>query len=316
MSSLSFIIVNWDTKNLLLNCLASVYRTVKGHSFEIFVVDNGSRDGSIEAVRDLYSQVQCIENKMNLGFARANNIAFRRARADYFVLLNTDSLLTENAIEAMIDYMESNPSAGIAGAQLLNADGSKQNSFDNFPTVVTELVNKAVLRRLFPRKYPSKIINFQHPVEVESIIGACMVIRKNLLDQIGLFDEDYFFFMEETDLCYRASKVRWKIVHIPSAKVYHFQGQSASKSLINARIEYYRSRYIFFKKHRSFLSSLILKIGLIIQLIINSIFYSILSLLTLLSVKKFRERMVVRLNLLKWHFFLCPDSMTLSGQKE
>ena len=148
---ISFVIVNWNTKNLLLACLGSVYETVKDISFEIFVVDNGSTDGSVETVKKKYPGVIIIQNRKNLGFAKANNKAFKKIRGRYALLLNTDTILMPDAIKELFDFMESQKDAAIACGQLLNPDGSKQNSIANFPSLLTFLVNETVLRILFPK---------------------------------------------------------------------------------------------------------------------------------------------------------------------
>ena len=153
---LSVIIVNWNTKELLLNCIESFYRAVKGLGFEIFVVDNGSSDGSPDSVQRRFPEIELIRNRRNLGFARANNEALRRSTGRYALLLNTDVILTEGAVEKLVEFMDRNATVGVAGGQLINVDGSKQNSFDNFPSLAAEALNKSLLRMLFPKRYPSK----------------------------------------------------------------------------------------------------------------------------------------------------------------
>lgn len=297
----SVIIVNWNTRDLLLQCISSVYGTIKNLLFEIWVVDNGSGDGSVEAVRNRFPDVKIIENRENLGFARANNQALRQMKGRYAVLLNSDTILTEGAIEIIINFMEENKSVGICGGQLLNADGSKQNSIANIPTFATELLNKSLLRRLNPRKYPGKEQEFKEPVEVDSVIGACMVVRKEAVDDVGLLDEDYFFFFEETDWCLRMKKRGWKIFHHPDAKIYHLQGQSAGKVNIRARIEYWRSRYIFFQKNYSLRKLSVLKTCLLLKACINFLLALILSTASLFTHRRSKERLRLYTNIILWH---------------
>ncbi len=152
---LSVIIVNWNTKKLLLNCIESFYRTTKGLTFEIFVVDNGSQDGSVDSVGRTFPEIELIQNQENLGFARANNDALRKSTGRYALLSNTDVILKDGAIEALAEFMDRNPDVGIAGGQLLNGDGSKQNSFDNFPSLATEVINKSLLRIFFRQGIPA-----------------------------------------------------------------------------------------------------------------------------------------------------------------
>jgi GT2 family glycosyltransferase len=180
---ISFIIVNRNTKDLLLNCVRSVKDTVKT-SHRIQVVDNGSTDGSVQALRALFPEVSVIELGSNAGFARANNIALSGARSKYAVLLNTDTVLTGGAADTMIGFMDNTPLAAACGGQLLNADGSLQNSVAPIPGLLTELANKSLLRLLWPSRFPAKR-GFQEkttPSEVESLIGACMAVRKKAID--------------------------------------------------------------------------------------------------------------------------------------
>ena len=224
---LSVIIVNWNTKGLLLQCLTSVFRGMSGLEVEVFVVDNGSMDGSGEAVKEGFSKINLIQNEKNLGFAKANNQALSLSKGKYLLLLNPDTQVKEGAVEKLFSFMEGHAEVGMTGVQLINSDGSKQNSIANFPSLATELLNKSLLRWLFPKQFPGKERDYSEPVEVDSVIGACMMVRRDALDQVGLLDEDYFLFLEETDWCYRMKRAGWKIYHVPDAEVYHFQGKSA-----------------------------------------------------------------------------------------
>ncbi|MCL2760835.1 MAG: glycosyltransferase family 2 protein, partial [Desulfuromonadales bacterium] len=196
MVDLSFVIVNYNTRDLLLDCIASIYATVSYLTFEILLVDNNSSDDSVKAVSESFPEVVCFVNNVNKGFARANNIAIREAAGKYVVLLNTDTLLTDFAIAKIHDFMEEHHDVGICGGQLLNADGSLQNSIANYPTLATELLNKSLLRRLFPQKYPGKNQVFKSPTEVETIIGACMVVSSEAIKKVGMLNESYFFYFE------------------------------------------------------------------------------------------------------------------------
>ena len=226
MFDLSFIIVNWNTKQLLIDCIASIYATVTNLSYQIHVVDNGSKDGSVKAVHDRFPEVLVTENSENRGFAAAVNQAINADTAKYSVLLNTDTILQKNAIHILHSFLEQHKDIGLAGAQLQKPNGTPQHSFDNYPTLATELLNKSLLRFLFPFKYPSKKQIITRPLEVESVIGACLIVRNNAIKQVGKLDEDYFFFVEETDWCYRMQKAVWKIYHVPDAKVTHLGGES------------------------------------------------------------------------------------------
>jgi GT2 family glycosyltransferase len=308
---LSVIIVNWNTRDLLCQCLDSLTQKVEGIEMEILVVDNGSTDGSVAAVRDKFPGVRLIENPVNMGFAKANNQAISLSSGEYLLLLNPDTQVKDETVVKMLSFMDAHAEAGLVGAQLLNADGSKQNSIANFPSLATELLNKSLLRRLFPEKFPGKGRDYPGPVEVDSVIGACMMVRRKAVEQMGLLDEKFFLFLEETDWCYRIKKAGWKVYHIPQAEIFHFQGKSAEAEKGKARIEYYRSRYHYFRKNRGSFQSSVLFIGLIIKLSVELVFATIACLFTLFMVKKWRTKFSTYLYLMWWHLRLCPQEMGL-----
>jgi GT2 family glycosyltransferase len=311
---LSVIVVNWNTKDFLLQCLGSIYQFVKGLEKEVIVVDNGSIDGSLVAARERFPETMFIENQINLGFAEANNQALSLLKGKYILLLNPDTRMKEGNIESLLSFMDSHPEAGIVGAQLLNADGSKQNSIANFPSLATELLNKSLLRWLFPKTFPGKERDYSEPIEVDSVIGACMMVRREAVDQIGLLDEDYFLFLEETDWCYRMKKAGWKIYHVPQAEVYHFQGKSAEKMKKRAKVEFFRSRYHFFKKNKGNLQWFILLTGLIVRLGFELLAMTIACLITLFTIKGWRKKLSIYAYLFWWHLRFCPEEMGLKSK--
>ncbi len=315
MIDLSTIIVNWNTKDLLIPCLTSIPRTMQGFKMEIFVIDNGSRDGSASEVKKTFPSVHLIENGKNLGFAKGANQGLRKASGRYVLLLNPDTRVKAQAIEGLVSFMETHPGVGISGAQLLKSDGSKQNSIANFPSLATELLNKSLLRWLFPKRFPGKERDYPEPIEVDSVIGACMMVRREASDQVGLLDEDYFLFLEETDWCYRMKRAGWKIYHVPQAEVYHFQGKSAGAVKKEARVEFYRSRYHFFKKNRGPLQWFLLLMGLIVRLGVQWVFITGACLFTFFRVKKWRQKYSVLAYLIGWHLRLCPEGKGLKQQR-
>ena len=309
MVDISFIIVNWNTRDILIDCLNSIYKTVTDIDREIYVVDNNSTDGSQDAVKNGFSDVKLIENKTNTGFAHANNQALSVMQGRFAVLLNSDAVLQEGAIKSLLNFMNNTPEAGIAGVQLLNKDGSRQNSIDNFPSLETEILNKSILRLISPNKYPSKARGYNAPIEVDSVIGACMIVRKEAMEDAGFLDEDYFIFLEETDWCFRMHKKGWKIFHVPDSRVFHLSGHSKKKTPGESQIEYYKSLYKFFKKNKDPISYLILRILKPCKLLID-LFLNILgNLVTLFQNEKLRSRLLKYYTLLMWHLLFCPDSM-------
>jgi len=311
MIDISVIIVNWNTKDYLLDCLKSLFDTGERFSKEVIVVDNASQDGSGDELKRTFPSVHLLANKSNIGFAKAVNQGLRQACGRYLFLLNPDSYLMERAIEELFLFMEGHQEVGVAGPQLLNGDGSKQNSIANFPSLATELLNKSLLRWLFPERYPGKEKDYSNPKEVDSVIGACLMVRREAMIDVGPLDEDYFLFLEETDWCYRMKKKGWKIYHVPQARVYHFQGKSAEREKARARVEYYRSRYIFFKKHRGLWQLLILRVGLVIKLVVECLSMTMVCILTGFTVSKWRRRLKNYAYLLGWHLKGCPEGMGL-----
>ena len=309
---ISVVIVNWNTKNLLMDCLSSVFETIKGISFEVWVVDNGSADDSVAATRKKFPQASVIENGRNLGFAAANNRAFDCMNGRYALLLNTDAVLTEGAVSELYCFMEKTPEAAMACGQLLNSDGSKQNSFANFPTLAALLANETLLRIFFPDKFPSKRRQYKEPIEIESCVGACMIVRKEAMDKVGIFDEDYFFFFEETDWAYRMKRAGWKVFFVPSSLIYHLQGKSAGSNA-SARIMFYRSRYIYFSKWRPE-SSTTLHIIVFFRLLVNVILNMAGTVVTFGLNKHIRTRSSLYTQLLVWHLSGCPDNIEVSSK--
>jgi len=298
---LSVIIVNWNTKDLLRNCLNSVYKTVSELIFEIIVVDNFSSDGSVAMLEKEFPSVIRIVNKDNKGFGAANNQALSIMKGNYALLLNSDAVLTTQAVNKLWDFCQANEKAAIVCGQLLNADGSMQNSVASFPSLLTLAVNNSLLEYLFPRRYPSKRYKHASPIEVDSVIGACMMIRKEALGETGAFDERYFFFFEETDLAYTMRLKGWKIYQVPDAFIYHLQGQSIGHN-IRSRIEFYRSRYQFFRKWHGPLYCYLADGIIFLRLLINEVFSAIFAALTLCLNKKARYKLTVYFKLIYWHF--------------
>jgi len=301
---ISIVIVNWNTKILLLDCLASVYKTVKNISMEIWVVDNASSDGSMDAVQRFYPDTKIIQNSKNLGFAAANNRAFKRMRGRYALLLNTDTVLTEGAVETIYNFMEHHPDVGMACGQLLNQDGSKQNSFANFPSLAALIFGEALLQVLFPKKYPSKRNVGSKPMEVDSCIGACMMVRGEAMEAVEWLDESFFFFFEETDWAKRIKQSGWKIYFVPSARIVHLQGQSVGHN-IRSRILYYTSRYTYLKKWHPDHYPMIRWI-IFIRLLINSLLNLMGAGGTLGLQTDVKNRLALYVQLIRWHLRGCP----------
>lgn len=305
----SIVIVNYNTCELLEACLTSLLTSLVNVHFEIWVVDNASSDGSADMVENRFPLVHCIRNSVNLGFARANNKAMCQVAGRYVVLLNSDTIMIPMALETIVSFMDKHQGVGICGGQLLNQDGSLQNSIASIPSLATELLNKSLLRRFFPNKYLGKELHIEHPLEVESIIGACMVVSRAAIEDVGLLDERYFFFFEETDWCLSMRKAGWKVFFHPHAKIFHLQGGSAKKVPIPVRIEYWKSRYLFFHKHLPASRFMLLRMGLIIRLLLSLVTQTVAAPFSV----SIHSRLNLNWSLLRWHLHGCPDSWGIAN---
>ena len=214
----SVIIVTRNTRTLTCEAVRSVLDDRDGLAKEILVVDNGSTDDTATALPREFPQMQFIRSETNLGFARACNLAAKKSSGEFLLLLNSDARPEPGALATAAGWMRANPNCAVAGGQLLNPDGTRQNSIANFPTLATELLNKSLLRRLWPGKFPGKEQFFTAPVEVETIVGAFMLIRKSAWDALGGLDERFFFFFEETDFCLQIHRKNLRVFHLPDVR--------------------------------------------------------------------------------------------------
>jgi len=249
---LSIIIVNWNTRELLAGCLQSLHDTVQAHSFETWLVDNASTDGSLEMVREQFPQTHVIANAKNVGFVRANNQALERCQGRYVLLLNSDTRALPGSLDAAVRFMDAQPQAGLAGVRLLNADGSFQASYTAFPTLWREFLILTTLGRRFIRpEFPSYGPQVDRgPQEIAGYMeGAFLLARREAVAQIGGLDERIFMYAEDVDWCYRFFQARWQVWYLPDAPIVHYGGQSSKKRRGRMEAELYRSRVYFFHKH-------------------------------------------------------------------
>ena len=311
MLDVSVIIVTRNTCQLTCAAIESVLNGQDNPSREIILVDNGSTDETPAVVAKRYPSVRQFRSERNLGFARANNLAARAAQGQFLLLLNSDAVLQPESLAAAVAWMRAHSDCGAAGVQLLNPDSSPQNSIANFPTLATELLNKSLLRRLCPGRYPGKEQRFTEPVEVETVVGACMIIRHDLWDAIGGLDERYFFFLEETDFCLQTRRLGKRLMHLPQITVRHGQGLTAKQTSPAARIEYWRSRYIYFAKNHSLSVRLTLAIGLLLRLSANCLASGLLTALTLGRNARWKNKWQVNSALGLWHLRGKPQEMGL-----
>lgn len=285
MVDLSISVVSYNTKELLKKCLKSVYENTHKVNFEVFVADNNSKDGSTKMVKEKFPQVNLIENKINVGFAKANNQAVKKSSGRYILLLNSDTIVLPNSLNIMTGFMDHHPQVGALGCKLLNPDMTLQPSCREFPSFLTLFFELTFLDQLFPSnkvlgRY--KLSGWDHNEirEVDQLIGACLMVRKKTIDEVGLLDERFHMFFEDVDWCYRIKKRGWKIYFLPKAKVIHYGSQSIKKANFNMFFTWHKSRYRFFRKMHPNISPFFLKIiltglTLLPSIIILSVLYGI-----------------------------------------
>ncbi len=273
----SIIIVNWNTKDFLRDCLKSIYENTKNLDYEIFVVDNASGDGSAKMVEEEFPKVKSIKNKENVGFAKANNQVIKESKGKYILLLNPDTIVSTHAIKKMVEFMEDHPDVGVLGPKLLNPDSTLQPSCRSFPTLLTAFFEETLLNRLFPKnriigKYKMGYWKHSDIREVDQPMGSALMVRREAVDEVGLLDEQFYMYYEEVDWCYRIKKRGWKICFIPQAQIIHHGGAATNKNKSKSLVETYRSMYKFFRKHYGRLSIVLLKslvmIGLTLKMFI------------------------------------------------
>lgn len=257
----SVIIVNWNTRQLLADCLASLYANITGVSYDIWVIDNASTDDSVEMVRRDFPQVNLLTNQNNVGFARANNQGLAASQGRFALLFNSDALLLPGAMAALLAVSQANPRAGIVGACLLNPDGTFQASFTPFPGLWQEfLILTGLGRLLYGRWYPSHGPESRAgPRRVDYVEGACMLARREAVAHVGGLDEGYFMYAEEVDWCFAMQKLGWEVWYQPAARITHAGGGSSRQRRPQREADLYRSRVRFFRKHYGSAAALGLK---------------------------------------------------------
>ena len=307
------VIVNYNGGAMLSECIRSVLREGVP-SRQIIIVDNGSRDDSLTSIESVAPGTKIIRNAYNSGFARAVNQGLTSATGDFILLLNNDAQLLPGALCAFAEAFEEFPLLAIAGGQLRYPDGRAQNFIAPLPTLTAELVPRVFLQWIFPRRFQGKTAT-NVPIPVESIIGACVAVRRSVLPQLGLMDEDYFFFMEETEWCQRARRLGLQVYHVPAACALHSQGQTANRFRSQARIEFQRSKLIFFKKTQPRVVHFLVSVLLPIKAFVNAIANTFFCIFTLCANKRLRVKTVGYWHLMAWHAWGRPARWGLPGKR-
>jgi N-acetylglucosaminyl-diphospho-decaprenol L-rhamnosyltransferase len=313
----SVVVVNYNGGLMLQDCVLSVVRESVPES-KIIVVDNGSHDDSIELVQGSIDGLTVIRNSCNAGFARAVNQGIKRAEAEpspaeFILLLNNDAQLEPGALRAFADGFDSLPNLAIAGGQLRYPDGRLQSAFAPLPSLAEEILPLILLKLISPDRYRRKTL-VDNPISVECVLGACLSVRSAILPDLGLLDEDYFFFFEEIEWCQRASRIGAEVYYLPAARAVHRQGETANRFRGPSRAEYQRSKLTFFRKTRTPSAYRVVSAVLVLRTLINALSGIVMCVATLFLDKRLRLKARTYWYLLLWHVLLRPASWGLPGK--
>ncbi len=256
VKEISIVIVNWNTKEYLNRCLESIIKDTKNYNTEIIVVDNDSTDGSVEFINNIFTDIKVINNDVNLGFAKGNNIGIKECTGKYVCLINPDVVVLNGCFTQLYKYMEQNPEIGLIGPQILNSEGLIQRSCMSFPTLWNNFCNAFALDSLFPRMklFSSLMMRYwgHNTICTVNVINGCFwMVRKKAIRQVGLIDERYFMYAEDIDWCKSFSECNWKIVFFPDAKAIHIGAASSSKSPIRFYIEMKIANLKYWEKYHN-----------------------------------------------------------------
>jgi N-acetylglucosaminyl-diphospho-decaprenol L-rhamnosyltransferase len=315
---LSIVIICWNDVEEIGKCLESVYAETTGIDFEVIVTDNGSTDGSVAYVREHFPTVRIVESAANLGYAGGNNRGFRAARGEYVLILNPDTVILDRAVEKMVAYADCHPRAGAFGCRVLNADGSYQPSARPIPTVWSYLVAALYLRslgRLSDAFLSDTYIDWEGTAEREIGFqaGCCILVRRELLNMLGGFDERLFHQFEDADLCFRIWKSGSSILFYPGAEIIHIGGQNRGRYPIPVILETHRSRYRFFYKHYGKKAAEQIRWVSLISFCVRLIGYSLLHRFKPGGATENRLRMYRVI--IKWHWQINPVRFIERGEE-
>ena len=251
--TLSIIIVSWNVRELLRACLASIAPVRADIALEVIVIDSGSADGTPAMVREAFPWVTLIARPDNVGFPRGNNIGIRRARGDRLFLLNPDTVVVGDALSTLVNYLDNHPDVGVVGPQLRYPGGAVQSSRRRFPTLATAFWESTWLESRAPRRVLDRYHVRDRPddavSEVDWLVGAALMVRRDVVDEVGLLDEAYFMYSEELDWCYRIRQAGWRVVYLPEAEVIHHEGKSSEQAVTARHVNFQRAKLRFFRKY-------------------------------------------------------------------
>ena len=271
MTTVSIILVNYNGSQVVIDCLDSLQNTLQTIAHEVIVVDNASTDGSADLIETLFPTVHLVRQSQNCGFGAGNNLGASFANGEFLLLLNTDTLLTFDILPYLVDLMRQDPTIGIIGPQLLNPDGGLQRS--TAPEIGIWGEYQALKQQLDDRNHRHQIDRqFAKMQEVDIVVGAALFVRRGLFEVLAGFDETFFMYFEESDLCRRAQTKGWKVVYAPSVSLIHLGGYSVSKTPDKLRLDYRRSQLYYYQKHRPIWEQVTLRIYLVMKFVCSFLY--------------------------------------------
>lgn len=255
----SLVIVNWNTRDILRDCLRSVYEQTRDVGFEVIVVDNASSDGSVEMVRAEFPQIVLISNQENKGFAAANNQGMAIARGRYVLLLNSDTVVLDGAIDKTVAFADQRPEAAVVGCKVLNPNRTLQPTCFMFPSLLNMVLSATYLYKVFPasRFFGRERMTWWNRADerqVDVVTGCFMLVRREAIEQVGVMDERYFMYAEEADWCYRFKQGGWQNLFFPDAAIIHLGGQSSQQVRVQSLVQLRRAVLQFIEKHHGALA--------------------------------------------------------------
>lgn len=308
---LSICITVLNVKEFARKCLRSIYRSRPKINSEVIVVNDGSEDGTSQMIKQEFPRVRLVENPTNLGFTKANNQALKISRGRYALVLNADTVVLNRALEKMVKFMDAHPDVGMLSGKLLNFDKTLQRCCaKTTPNLLTELLENffidRLLNKLFPTwSYPGKFLltakEHNEEREVGCISGACMMVRREAVDEVGLFDERFFIYREDSDWSYRFKQSGWKLYYTPEAKIIHYRGQTSRKWEDKGINYFMESYYAYHRKHYGNTSTFLLRCirigGAITKIVAFSLQYLLAG-----NKRRLEEKIDFQWRVLKWHF--------------
>ncbi len=307
---LSIIIVSYKVKDYILSCLSSIFENRTDWLLEVILVDNNSKDNTVDMIKDDFKNVIIIENDRNLGFAAANNQGLKKTTGEYILFLNPDTKVLPETLNKSIAFLEDNPEVGAVGCRILNPDGTVQYSCKSYPGFWNYFCESTFLYKIFPKnhwtgKFYMTNFNYAEVKEVDVVSGAFLMASRKLIKEIGGWDERFFIYSEETDLCYRIKKAGKKIFFIPQVQIIHYGGRSTSQRPVETFQQDHKSRYLFMRKHYKpitvFFSECIIFSGVCLRMLVWGLIISSRGIFGVPRLKDTNLKFKIFYNLFKWY---------------